>query len=201
MAYSFFVLVFNFANNIADGVVFVLGYIFAYGLLLSGLDALDVITINVWLKGVLPYSLTIDVSECFFDALLNDNIVLKVALRDGWIGKNMIIPMIIALVVTAILVSCLLWLILRKKAEKIEGISTSPFGYALLIPLYGMSFSAILFSHGADVQYIAVIIIPMVIAYMIYRRSFKLKILDLIMLALTIVMMFAVYPISQMFAT
>lgn len=203
MAYSFFVLAFNFASNVVDGVVFVFCYIFAFGLLLTGLGALDASSNVSGILGLLPYSPTVEVSESFFDALLNDSIVLKVAFKNGWLANNMTIPMILALMVTAILISCLLLLAWRKKAENIEGISSSLFGYSSLIPLYGMSISAILFANGADVQDVqeaAFIIITMVVGYMIYRRSFKLKILDIIMLALTVVMMFAAYPIRQIFA-
>lgn len=200
MAYSFFVLVFNFANNVTDGVVFVLTYIFAGMLFVDGLDILlGKMFVGGYSENMLPYKLTIDVSSNFFDALMNDGKLLKYAFSDGWIINDMIIPMIIAAVGTAVFVACLIWILARKKAEKIEGISTSPFGYALLIPLYGMSFSAILFSNSFEIQTSAFIIIPMVVGYMIYRRSFKLKIIDLIMLALTVGMMIVADPISEIF--
>lgn len=203
LMYSFFTLVFNFANNVTDGVVFVLTYIFAGMLFVDGLDMLlGKMFVGGYSENMLPYKLTIDVSSNFFDALMNDGKQLKYAFGDGWIINDMIIPMIIAAVGTAVFVACLIWILARKKAEKIEGISNFPLGYAFLIPLYGISFSVLLFGGVHIPEFTissALILIAMIVGYMIYRRSFKIKIRDIIMIVLTVVVMFAAYPISQMF--
>lgn len=200
MVYSFFVLVFNFANNVADGVVFVLAYTLAGWILGVGVDQLFRIhRILVFVDDLIPYTLIIDVDENFFDALMNEMFMPGEAFKNGWMMEHMITPALIAAVGILVFLGCLICLFKFKKAEKIEGISNSPFGYALLIPLYGMSISAILFSNSFEIQTSAFIIIPMVVGYMIYRRSFKLKIIDLIMLALTVGMMIVADPISEIF--
>ena len=130
---------------------------------------------------------------------MNEKLMLKYAFRDGWILEHMITPAVIAVVGILVFLGCFVLIFTYKKAEKLEGISSFALGYASLIPIYGMSISVICFVYGADVQNIAFVLIPMVIAYMIYRRSFKLRVLDLIMLGLTVIMMFAADPISMFF--
>lgn len=199
--YSFFVLVFNFANNIADGVVFVLAYIFA-GMLFEesvfGLFCLH--NFLSWSEiELLPYTLILEIDASFFDGLVNDMFMLDSAFKNGWMLEHMITPIIISVVGILVLLGCFVLHFTYKKAEKLEGISNFPLGYALLIPLYGMSFSAIMFDVSFDIQSSAVVIIPMVIAYMIYRRSFKLKVFDLVMIVLTVGVMLAANPIHEYF--
>lgn len=69
----------------------------------------------------------------------------------------------------------------RKGAQKVGEISDSPFGYRLLIPLYGYSLLFITGSVGG------ILIVPifamMIIGYIVYRRTVKLKARDLIVTA------------------
>ena len=64
-----------------------------------------------------------------------------------------------------------------KSLEKAGEISNSPFGYKLLIPLYG--YSLLMMYENIDFMTI-LIFIAMVIGYIVYRRSFKLKTSDLV---------------------
>ena len=200
LVYSFFVLVFNFANNVADGVVFVLAYILAVWVLAVGFGDLFHVDIP-FLSDLIPYSLILNVDDWFFAGLMNDNFMLKTVFKNGWMLERMIIPAVIALVGILVFLGCFILLFTYKKAEKLEGISSFALGYASLIPVYGMSISAICFVNGADVQNIAFVVIPMVVAYMIYRRSFKLKVSDVVMIVLTIALMFAADAISTFFGT
>jgi len=65
----------------------------------------------------------------------------------------------------------------KKGAEKAGEISSSLFGYKLLIPLYG--YSLLMMYENLDFMTV-LIFVAMVIGYIIYRRSFKLKASDLI---------------------
>jgi hypothetical protein len=65
----------------------------------------------------------------------------------------------------------------KKGAEKAGEISSSIFGYKLLIPLYGYS----LLTMFDSLDFMTVMIfVAMVIGYIVYRRSFKLKVSDII---------------------
>lgn len=70
----------------------------------------------------------------------------------------------------------------HKRAEKIGDISTSWFGYKMLIPTY--YFSLLLSGFlGTEFILIFVLFILMLSGYFIYRRSFKLRKSDIIVLA------------------
>ena len=66
---------------------------------------------------------------------------------------------------------------IKKGAEKTGEISDSWFGYRLLIPLYGYS---LLIFWNSEIILTALIFALMIIGYIVYRRGFKLKSGDLI---------------------
>lgn len=70
----------------------------------------------------------------------------------------------------------------KKGAEKAGEISSSLFGYKLLIPIYGYSLLMLFdWLEFDSLDFMVVLIfIAMVIGYIIYRRSFRLKASDLI---------------------
>ena len=67
----------------------------------------------------------------------------------------------------------------RKGAEKAGEISNSWFGYKILVPIYG--YSLILTYNSFDFM-AAIIIALMVIGYVVYRRGFKFKLSDYIVI-------------------
>lgn len=72
----------------------------------------------------------------------------------------------------------------RKGAQKVGEISDSPFGYRLLVPLYGYS---LLFIMGTEELLAVPVFGAMIIGYIIYRRGVKLKARDLIVTACGII--------------
>ncbi len=74
----------------------------------------------------------------------------------------------------------------RKGAQLAGEISTSPWGFKLLIPLYGYS---LLFMTNSNEIYTIIVFALMLIGYFIYRRSFKLKKSDIIFIACGIIPM------------
>ncbi len=69
----------------------------------------------------------------------------------------------------------------KKGAHMAGELSGSPFGYKMLIPVYG--YLLILASRTADAMMIVVILALMLIGYIIYRRSFRIKKGDIIIIA------------------
>ena len=85
----------------------------------------------------------------------------------------------------AIGIACLVLLCFtfrKQRVEKVEDISTSPIGYKFLIPFYVIS--VILWEYDPLVVTVGVIV--MLIAYIIYRRTFRIKKWDIIMIGITI---------------
>ena len=69
----------------------------------------------------------------------------------------------------------------RKGAEKAEDISDSPFCYKTLIPLYGASL--VIITSESDIVMLFLTVAAMYIGYAIYRRTFKIKNVDVIAIA------------------
>ena len=71
----------------------------------------------------------------------------------------------------------------RKGAQKVGEISDSPFGYRLLIPLFGYSLMLITGVAEIGIPLFGV----MIVGYIIYRRSVKLKVRDLVVTACAVI--------------
>lgn len=69
----------------------------------------------------------------------------------------------------------------RKGTEKAEDISSSPFCYKMLIPLYGASL--IILTVESDIVMLFLTVAAMYIGYAIYRRTFRIKKADVITVA------------------
>jgi hypothetical protein len=69
----------------------------------------------------------------------------------------------------------------RKGAERAEDISSSPFCYKALIPLYGASL--VMLTVESDIMMFFLTVAAMYIGYAIYRRSFRIKKADVITVA------------------
>lgn len=72
----------------------------------------------------------------------------------------------------------------RKGAQNAGEISDSPFGYKLLIPVYG--YGLLLLNNRLDI-FSVIIFALMLVGYFIYRRSFKIKTRDIIFIACGII--------------
>ncbi len=81
----------------------------------------------------------------------------------------------------------------RKGAHMAGEPSTSPWGFKLLIPLYGYS---LLFTPNLNEIFAIIIFALMLIGYFIYRRGFKLKKSDIIFIACGIIPMILVEALN-----
>ncbi|MBQ3013236.1 MAG: hypothetical protein IJD74_06840 [Clostridia bacterium] len=187
--YSFFMFIFGQANTVADGVVFCVLWMFVifivmqtfrgeilrhflrdtdfwentsdlsgWGIAYSPINNLtvifqDLIEIN-HIEPDYPYYIS------YAERYINQAYMFFVW---GAIGIASAVGYVVAFV--------------KKGAEKAGEISSSLFGYKLLIPLYG--YSLLMMYENLDFMTV-LIFVAMVIGYIIYRRSFKLKASDLI---------------------
>ncbi len=73
-----------------------------------------------------------------------------------------------------------------KRAETVGEISTSPFGLKVLVPLYGYAVLYLL-AGSTSIVWAFILFVMMYIGYVIYRRTFKITLSDLICMAIGIV--------------
>jgi len=208
--YSFVIFIFGKGNTPGDGAVFVFGFYGAVIMLLLVLDSfigrymyvdyfLGKLLGSSGLVGVLsvfnPMNTIIVAFESLIEARsLSTSSPIK-AVSDLFsllADAGMAYPLIVASVVwLAIGVACTLAYMRhfeRYRAECAGDISDSLFGYRFIIPAFGFTImyifkDMIIFLNVATLA-------AMLIGYFIYRRSFKIKLSDLIMVALSLVFIF-----------
>ncbi|MBQ9112840.1 MAG: ABC-2 transporter permease [Clostridia bacterium] len=188
--YSVFMFVFTQANTVADGAVFMAIYAIAGFCIVTAIGEITSITfIEGSAENYFVYS-PISVFTSEYNGYITPTIkyfyydpdVQNIAIVSPQsLGFNDYEAVSFVFWGIAGIASVLgyLFTFSRQKAEKAGGISDSPFGYKVLIPLCGL---CIYISIGtADIMNI-MYLIAMAIGYIIYRRSFKLKIPDLVVL-------------------
>ncbi len=94
----------------------------------------------------------------------------------------MLIYMILVPLLTALFVAGLLWFFNKKRAESAGEISNTPFSYVSLLPVG--SFLLIYWAFEGEAAIIAIFaLIFSTVGYIIYRRSVKLKVFDIVVIA------------------
>ncbi len=174
--YFFFSFFFIQANNTADGVIFQCLAICACAMPLLLLSKFDIYMIDA------DYLIA---SEPIF--LLYDHY------------RHLVLPGAPSIMDMKDTITCMAWGLIgivaaigyvvtftRRKAEKVGGISNSPFGYASMIPLYAITFS---YSTGLDTLAVLTLIAT-VVSYTIYRRGFRFKTLDVAVMITTLIVGF-----------
>ncbi len=178
--YSFISFIFVRANTIIDGILFTILINVAVLLLVLSIDKLmyDLFTIDFIvnvadLTFFQPFMLIRD----FFEELIYYGSVSMVPLRASLIGKYHLF--IIWFLIAIASVFGLLYSTKVDKAERAEQISNSYFGYRILIPL--ITVTLIYATNINPFEYIsyfvifAVIMGGILVLYIIYQRTFKLK--------------------------
>jgi hypothetical protein len=94
----------------------------------------------------------------------------------------MLIYMILVPLLTALFVAGLLWFFNKKRAESAGEISNTPFSYVSLLPVGSFLLIYWAFEGGAAIIAIFALIFSTV-GYIIYRRSVKLKVFDIVVIA------------------
>ncbi len=94
----------------------------------------------------------------------------------------MLIYLIVITLLTAIFVAAILYFFNKKRAESAGEISNTPFSYKTLLPV--CSGMLIYWTFEADAPFISILaLIFSTVGYIIYRRSVKLKVFDIVVIA------------------
>ncbi len=210
VVYSIFMFIFGEANTVADGVIFCGLWIFAiYAVLFAVTDYL-LSSYYITTDGALIYEYRVLEDMTFWGIIYAPINNLTVIFQDtieavrmeNWIssaekwGQTITIYseiylsqiyMFFAWIALGIAAAVGFFVRFTKKGANMAGeISESPFGFKLLIPLYGYT---LLFISGAT-DIITIIIFALMLAgYFIYRRSFKIKVRDIVVIACGIIPM------------
>ncbi len=177
--YLFFAFIFSQGNTVIDAVVFMIAWIFAFAFPFLVADELFNIRgdlIDDIAYGMICYSPFDIVTSIFMDQMEQYSSV------SGYMLEASISCIFWGII--GIISALLLYLTFKKqRVEKVEDISTSPIGYKFLIPYYVIS--VILWAY--DPLIVVIGVIAMLVAYIVYRRTFRIKKWDIIMIAITIV--------------
>jgi hypothetical protein len=181
LLYAYFSYLFNEANSTIDGCLFIASGVlmpFILGVVLSDFTIYRngeyIRTIFNKMDGwqMLPYFPIIKIVDVFGDGLRHKNISFSYDDFD--------ITMIIVWSAVCILAAVGFYLSFsRKRVETIGNISSSWVGYKTIIPICMFCITCPIYNTG---DWFVVIIgaIAAIIGYMLYRRSFKVKAVDLI---------------------
>lgn len=104
-----------------------------------------------------------------------------------------------AILWSAIAIACafgFIWLFKNKRPEEIGGISSSPFGYKVLLPVTAI---AVINCEADEIALIAIMLVVMIVGYIIYRRSIRFKLWDYISMAIGILVPLAIGIINSVY--
>ncbi len=180
--YSIFIFLLSEANTVLDGVIISFLWVFAAMLIMSvaydyfsSVNALNLIqqSGNIPSWGIIYAPIT-NITSVFADLVER---LTYTASRDYHTLVRYYIAWALAGIAAA---AGYFHNMVRKGAENAEEITDSWFGYKVLIPVYGFCF----IKMNGDLNILTIVIIAsMIIGYMVYRKSFKLKIWDYITVA------------------
>ena len=172
LLYCLFCFIFYQANTMIDGILFEFLYIFAPGMLWSLIcDVIYEISGRNYSKGLLNLSTyaPIDCVTTAFQKLAEPN------RYNALYVEKMLLPLtLIFVVISVAALFGFFRTFVKTRVENAENISDSPFGYKVLIPICGI--------YLAPAMPILNIIL-VAIGYVIYRRGFKFKRSDYIVMA------------------
>ncbi len=226
--YSLSVFVFEKANSVIDGVVFVAAYmIVLYILVYDTQNIINEIGLlrakyvyNESIKNVAPGDLVyfdpfyFNISEdsgipfVFFISLLEDleysaETVYGARMERFFSDTENIVWLVFWTVVGIMSAVGAVWGFDKKSAQAAEEISNSIFGYKLLIPLVGFSYIVPYGVFNSDTTSCLAMTVACAVGYTVYRRGVKYKKSDYIiigiMLALTVCSLFAYDAIEGIF--
>ena len=180
-SYSLFSFVFNQANTVIDGCIFMVIYSFAFALLTEPIELLLRNTVNISNFGIEPVTLLGNATLYFENLIELKTVYGYSSFYDSYIQIWQIIAWMIVGVVALIL---FLLLFGRQPAEKTEEISDSWFGYKVLIPVLAalaMLIYSLPANDGGVITWFWVELITL-IAYTVYRRGLRYKKSDIAVL-------------------
>lgn len=189
--YSFLSFVFSQANTVADGVLFMVIYSLI-GMLIVGSfhDLFHIKPTQLDFSYFSPFSPFFVLSRPF-DNIITPSITMDL---DGNIQSSSVSSATTRLnfadkftlvfwgIMGVAAIFGYVFCFTKQKAEKVGDVSDSPFGYKVLIPLFAIP----MFLIVEDIILGAFVIIATTIGYIIYRRGFKFKFSDILMMAVSL---------------
>jgi len=184
--YSFVLFLFNEGNTVLDGVLFcviylLLSFFFLGGLRIFFCDLFNLTQIDLPL---FPFFYSLDRLTEHFQDLMEINVTFY--------NKEVIL-----IKLKEDMVEWLIWILVgvasvigydrrfqKRRAEWTGDISDSAFGYKTTIPVMGYVLLAV---FGCDLVLALIVWITMLTGYFVYRRSFKLKTSDILVMGLSVV--------------
>ncbi len=168
--YSLFTFVFNEANTTADGCTFMILWTFVFALISALFEWFyDTYVFIPWmyLAGIASsYGDNISKFPNTLVEMFEDDIFYYALCVFIFVG---VFSMVYFLATFG-----------KRRTEKTEEVSDSPFGYASMIPIYAITLISLFESIGG----LIFITISAVIGYTIFRRGFKYKVADYVVMAL-----------------
>ena len=189
LLYTIFFFIFMQANTIADGVIF-MSLHSVLGMLVVGMieNLGDVRASDMQWSYFSPYSpvtFTTSLFERFITPqvrYVTDNgpsaLISTPVTNLGWDSLNTFYLVLWCVIAIAAFVG-FLYFFKKQRPEHIGGISNSPFGYMTLIPAFALSFILL---GLVGITWGVIVLITSVVGYIIYRRSIRLRLPDLICL-------------------
>ena len=202
--YSVTSFIFDRANTAADGIIWIIVYLFigyfmfdgAFKLYKHAIDAPYLYSKNTdfVLAGCLtPYHILLNTWE-----RISDLLIPKIEYRDyGFhiqtitndlaptnIYNHNITDFILWSIIMVLCIFGFIWLFKNKRPENIGSISNSRFGYAVLIPLFSIAYLC----NSFHIKTVISMLILMTIGYIVYRRSIRFKLIDYISIAVSLIL-------------
>ena len=213
IVYSVTAFIFDRANTTADGIVWLVIYSFIGLVIFASVREIygditgtfsyprkyDILTESC----MSPYSVLLflcnGVEKIFFSSITYIKTGNTIEILNAHNSKIYIPYINAAFLWVALAIVCafgFIWLFKSKRPEEIGGISSSPFGYKVLLPVTAI---AVINCEADDISLIAIMLVVMIVGYIIYRRSIRFKLWDYISMAIGILVPLAIGIINSIY--
>ncbi len=176
VVYTLFVFVFNEANSVLDGCIFMIAYTLEGMFIVLILDNISYDGILFLSEKAIPFVPFVELlSE--YETALERGVMSHIV--NAWAERGMTFCFIFWIIASILAFFGFVFRLERKKAEKTEDISTSIFGYKTLIPLVAIpaviSLCEFTSKYSGDPISCMFVTLAAVVAYTVYRRGVKYK--------------------------
>lgn len=182
--YSFVAFAFYQGNTVSDGVIFVVGYSFVFASVVSVINAIDFFKKTIESGPYTAFGPLTGLTEGYANLIEGNSF-------DYYLHTQRYISFAVWAVIGIASIFGFLYTFAKKKTEDVGEISTTIFGYRVLIPIF--AYSLLFISEDFNVLHL-LIVLAMYIGYIIFRRSIKLKRSDYICIIASIIPI-VLYPI------
>lgn len=172
--YSISCFAFNEANTIADGCVFMGFWSFIFAMIA---EVFDIINMSSYL---IPFVLLGEIISYYSSLAQGHSVKWPMEYYDAP-ESHLVEHVTVFFVIVAI--AALVYLLVtfgKRRTEKAEDISDSPFGYVSMIPLYAI----LTVFYDIYVYLLIILTIATIVGYTIFRRGIKYKVVDYIVMGI-----------------